>query len=50
MKEELDWYPETTFEAGIVKTIRWYLENQTWVEEVTSGEYQTYYERMYSNR
>ena len=50
MKEELGWYPETSFEAGIVKTIRWYLENQSWVDEVTSGEYQTYYERMYSNR
>ncbi|MDP4277530.1 MAG: dTDP-glucose 4,6-dehydratase [Bacteroidota bacterium] len=50
MKNELDWTPETTFETGIVKTIRWYLENQQWVEDVTSGEYQNYYERMYSNR
>ncbi len=50
MKAELGWYPETSFEQGIVKTIRWYLENQEWVNEVTSGEYQTYYERMYSNR
>jgi dTDP-glucose 4,6-dehydratase len=50
MKEELDWAPDTTFEVGIVKTIRWYLENQTWVEEVTSGDYQKYYDTMYSNR
>jgi dTDP-glucose 4,6-dehydratase len=50
MKKELDWAPETTFEVGIVKTIRWYLENQTWVDEVTSGDYQKYYEKMYSNR
>ena len=47
---ELGWYPETKFENGIVKTIRWYLENQDWVEEVTSGDYQKYYEQMYVNR
>lgn len=47
---ELGWYPETKFETGIVKTIRWYLENQAWVEEVTSGDYQKYYDRMYGNR
>ncbi|GHU70993.1 dTDP-glucose 4,6-dehydratase [Bacteroidia bacterium] len=47
---ELGWYPETKFEVGIVKTIRWYLENQAWVEEVTSGDYQKYYEQMYGNR
>lgn len=50
MKRELDWAPETTFEVGIVKTIRWYLENQVWVDEVTSGDYQKYYEKMYTNR
>ncbi|MDR0543124.1 MAG: dTDP-glucose 4,6-dehydratase [Dysgonamonadaceae bacterium] len=48
--DELGWYPETKFEDGIVKTIRWYLENQDWVEEVTSGDYQKYYEQMYGNR
>ena len=48
--EELGWTPETTFEVGIVKTIEWYLTHQDWVEEVTSGEYQNYYERMYGNR
>ena len=47
---ELGWYPETKFEVGIVKTIQWYLENQVWVEEVTSGDYQHYYERMYKGR
>ena len=47
---ELGWVPETTFEVGIVKTIEWYLNHQDWVEEVTSGEYQKYYERMYGNR
>ncbi|GHT72426.1 dTDP-glucose 4,6-dehydratase [Bacteroidia bacterium] len=46
----LGWYPETKFEDGIVKTIRWYLENQDWVEEVTSGDYQKYYQAMYENR
>ena len=47
---ELGWTPETCFEVGIVKTIRWYLENQDWVNEVTSGDYQKYYDKMYSNR
>lgn len=50
IKEELGWYPETTFEVGIVKTIRWYLENQEWVKDVTSGDYQKYYEQMYAGR
>ena len=47
---ELGWKPETCFEEGIVKTIKWYLENQPWVEEVTSGEYQKYYDKMYGSR
>lgn len=50
IKAELGWYPETTFEVGIVKTIEWNLRNQRWVEEVTSGDYQKYYDRMYGNR
>lgn len=49
IKEELGWYPETAFEVGIIKTIQWYLENQQWMNNVTSGEYQNYYEKMYSN-
>ncbi|PXV63138.1 dTDP-glucose 4,6-dehydratase [Dysgonomonas alginatilytica] len=47
---ELGWIPETMFDKGIVKTIRWYLDNQEWVEEVTSGNYMKYYDQMYSNR
>lgn len=47
---ELGWYPETPFKVGIEKTIRWYLDNQAWVESVTSGEYQNYYDAMYGNR
>lgn len=44
---ELGWYPETTFKEGIKKTILWYLDNQEWVESVTSGDYQKYYDEMY---
>ena len=44
---ELGWYPETTFEEGIEKTILWYLDNQDWVDEVASGDYQKYYDEMY---
>ena len=47
---ELGWYPETTFKEGIKKTILWYLDNQEWVESVTSGDYQKYYDEMYSKR
>jgi len=47
---ELGWSPETNFETGIVKTIRWYLDNQSWVEDITGGDYLKYYERMYSGR
>ncbi len=47
---ELGWYPETPFEVGLEKTIRWYLDNQEWVAEVVSGEYQKYYEMMYEKR
>jgi dTDP-glucose 4,6-dehydratase len=47
IKKELGWYPETTFDVGIVKTIQWYLDNQNWMKNVTSGEYQNYYEKMY---
>ncbi len=48
--EELGWLPETKFEDGIKKTIRWYLENRPWWEEIIAGEYQNYYEKMYGNR
>ena len=50
IKAELGWYPETMFAQGIVKTIKWNLENQQWIAEVTSGDYQKYYEEMYGNR
>ena len=50
IKNELGWYPETCFADGIVKTIRWNLEHQDWIREVTSGDYQKYYEMMYGNR
>lgn len=50
IKNELGWYPETKFADGIVKTIRWNLEHQNWIAEVTSGDYQKYYEQMYGNR
>jgi dTDP-glucose 4,6-dehydratase len=47
IKEELGWYPETIFEVGIVKTIKWYLDNKEWMNNVVSGEYKEYYENMY---
>lgn len=47
---ELGWYPETTFKQGIKKTVQWYLDNQEWVDSVTSGDYQKYYDEMYLNR
>ncbi len=47
LKEELGWEPSLQFEEGIEKTVRWYLENQEWMDNVTSGEYQKYYEEMY---
>ena len=50
IKEELGWYPETKFADGIVKTIKWNLEHQDWIAEVTSGDYQKYYEMMYGKR
>lgn len=50
ISRELDWLPETMFDQGIVKTIYWYLDNQDWVEEVTSGDYLKYYEEMYGKK
>ncbi len=48
--EELGWLPETPFDEGIQKTIRWYLNNKPWWEHIISGDYQNYYEKMYGNR
>lgn len=47
---ELGWEPETKFEDGIKKTVKWYLEHRDWWMEIISGDYQTYYERMYDKR
>jgi dTDP-glucose 4,6-dehydratase len=48
--KELGWQPSLQFEEGIAKTIDWYLANQQWIDEVTSGDYQKYYENMYAKR
>lgn len=48
LKNELGWEPSLQFEEGIEKTIRWYLDNQEWLNNVTSGDYQRYYEEMYN--
>lgn len=50
IKAEVGWYPETCFKDGIRLTIKWYLENEDWMKNVTSGDYQKYYEDMYKGR
>jgi dTDP-glucose 4,6-dehydratase len=50
VKRDLGWSPATTFEKGIEKTVDWYLANQPWLQNVTSGQYQQYYESMYAVR
>ena len=50
LKNELGWEPSLQFEEGIQKTVAWYLENQKWMDDITSGEYETYYDSMYENR
>ena len=50
IRRELGWYPETSFEDGIVKTIDWYLGNEPWMDHVTSGAYQDYYKAMYGEK
>ncbi len=47
IQKELGWYPETDFDTGIRETVKWYLENIKWMQNVTSGEYQNYYKEMY---
>ena len=47
LKDELNWLPSLQFEEGISKTIDWYLANTEWLQHVTSGNYQQYYEKMY---
>jgi len=48
LKNELGWEPSLQFEEGIEKTVAWYLENQEWLDNVTSGDYQAYYQKMYT--
>jgi dTDP-glucose 4,6-dehydratase len=50
LQNELNWTPSLQFEEGLEKTIDWYLDNQEWMDNVTSGQYQSYYEEMYNNR
>lgn len=50
LKNELGWEPSLQFEEGIEKTVRWYLDNQGWMDNITSGEYEKYYDEMYENR
>ena len=47
LQMELGWEPSLQFEEGIEETVKWYLETQEWMDHVTSGEYQMYYEEMY---
>ena len=48
--EELGWLPETTFDEGIRRTVKWYLEHKKWWQNIISGDYQNYYEKMYGSR
>ena len=50
LQKELGWEPSLQFEEGIEKTVRWYLDNQAWMDNITSGEYEKYYEEMYKGR
>lgn len=50
LQKELGWEPSLQFEEGIEKTVKWYLDNQEWVDNITSGDYEKYYEEMYSGR
>ncbi len=50
LKNELGWVPSVTFEQGLDETVSWYLQNWDWIERITSGSYQNYYESMYQNR
>lgn len=50
ISDELGWLPDTAFEEGIIKTIDWYLENREWTSNITSGDYKSYYDTMYTKR
>ena len=48
LKNELGWEPSLQFEEGVEKTVKWYLDNKDWMDNVTSGDYQDYYNKMYN--
>ena len=50
LQKELGWEPSLQFEEGIERTVRWYLDNQEWMDRITSGDYERYYEEMYNKR
>ena len=50
LQRELGWKPSLQFEKGIEETVKWYLENQEWMNNITSGDYENYYHKMYDNR
>ena len=50
LQNDLGWKPATTFAEGLEKTVAWYLDNTRWLDDITSGEYARYYERMYGSR
>ena len=50
LQDELGWEPSLQFEEGLIKTVQWYLDNQEWMDRVTSGDYMEYYNNMYNNR
>ena len=50
LQRELGWKPSLQFEEGLEKTVDWYLANEAWVDRITSGAYQQYYEKQYTNR
>lgn len=50
LQKELGWEPSLQFEEGLEKTVKWYLDNQDWMDNVTSGDYKVYYENMYKGK
>ncbi|RZJ83250.1 MAG: dTDP-glucose 4,6-dehydratase, partial [Chryseobacterium sp.] len=50
LQNQLDWVPSLQFEEGLAKTVDWYLQNEDWLNNVTSGNYQSYYNKQYSNK
>ena len=50
IQSELGWRPAVDVDTGIARTVRWYLDNQPWLDQVASGDYQTFYQTLYGNR